>query len=144
MPNISDRIGSENVIKVLSQTTSVSGKLIYITKYLSNIVIEQGFSFKTFFHLINPKTDSELDLTGSSVESKIRKNYGNSTYVSFASSIILPATSGIISLALTANQTTTLTPGRYVYDVKISYDNSGENVFKVVEGSALVRSGVSI
>ena len=31
MPNISDRIGSENVIKVLSQTTSVSGKLIYLT-----------------------------------------------------------------------------------------------------------------
>ena len=112
--------------------------------YVSNIVIEQGFSFKTFFELVNPKTDSELDLTGSSVESKIRKNYGNSTYVSFASSIIIPATSGIISLSLTSNQTTALTPGRYVYDVKISYDNSGENVFKVVEGSALVRSGVSI
>ena len=47
---------------------------------------------------------------------------------------------GIISISLTANQSVSLKPGRYVYDVKIL--NAGRE-YKAVEGTALIRGGVT-
>ena len=41
---------------------------------------------------------------------------------------------------MTANQTVSLKPGRYVYDVKII--NAGRE-YKAVEGTALLRGGVT-
>jgi len=107
--------------------------------YVSNIIIEQGYSFDTYFQLEDTRTNDPLILTGSIAESKIRKNYESLNYVSFASTIVDPNL-GIISISLTENQTTSLKPGRYVYDVKIL---SGEKKYKAVEGSALVRAGVT-
>ena len=107
--------------------------------YVSNIVIEQGYSFDTSFQLEDTRTNSPLLLTSSSIESKLRKHSGSSNFVSFASTITDPEL-GIISISLTANQTVSLKPGRYVYDVKIF--NQGKE-YKAVEGSALVRAGVT-
>ena len=70
----------------------------------------------------------------------MRKHYGASTAVSFGSTVT-DAQLGIISITLTANQSADLKPGRYVYDLKITTASGKE--FKAVEGSALVRAGVS-
>ena len=48
---------------------------------------------------------------------------------------------GIVSITLTAAKTVLIKPGRYVYDVKIMTPTGGE--YKAVEGSALVRGGVT-
>ena len=69
----------------------------------------------------------------------MRKTYSSSSAVSFASTISSPDT-GLISISLKPDQTSALKPGRYVYDIKIF--NDGKQ-FKVVEGSALVRAGVT-
>ena len=50
------------------------------------------------------------------------------------------AETGLISITMTAAKTVTLKPGRYVYDVKIV--NAGKD-YKAVEGTALVRPGVT-
>lgn len=84
-------------------------------------------------------TKSPLVLTDASTEAKMRKYYGSSTAVSFASTVTSPDL-GIISISLTGTQSISLKPGRYVYDVKIS--NSGRE-YKAVEGTALVRGGVT-
>lgn len=107
--------------------------------YVSNIVIDQGFTFGATFQLEDTRTNSVLDLTNCQIESKIRKTYGSSNFVSFASSITKPK-SGTITIGLEPEQTLLLKPGRYVYDVKI-ISNVGE--YKAVEGSALVRAGVT-
>lgn len=107
--------------------------------YVSNIVIEQGFDFDTSFELEDTKTNAPLDLNLSSVESKLRKHYESTTSVSFASTVTNP-NGGVVSISLNANQTVNLKPGRYVYDVKVT---KGGKVFKVVEGAALVRAGVT-
>ncbi len=69
----------------------------------------------------------------------MRKSFTSSTSVSFASTIT-DDVNGIISISLTSDQTATLKPGRYVYDVKLT---SNGKEFKAVEGSALVRAGVT-
>lgn len=107
--------------------------------YVSNIVIEQGFSFDTSFQLEDTRTNAPLDLREASTQSIIRKTYESLSYVSFASTISSPEL-GIISISLTANQTLALKPGRYVYDVKIF---SAGKEYKAIEGSALVRAGVT-
>lgn len=107
--------------------------------YVSNIVIEQGYSFDTSFQLEDTRTNAPLILTNATTEAKIKKTYSSSSSVSFASTITSPE-QGTISISLTAAQTVLLKPGRYVYDVKIF--NQGRE-FKAVEGSALVRAGVT-
>lgn len=107
--------------------------------YVSNIVIEQGFSFDTSFQLEDTRTNSFLNLNTASTEAQLRKHSGSSTYVSFASTVTDPDL-GIISISLTTNQTVSLKPGRYFYDVKLL--NYGKE-FKAIEGAALVRAGVT-
>tara|TARA_B100000073_G_scaffold332371_1_gene322763 strand:- start:348 stop:683 length:336 start_codon:yes stop_codon:yes gene_type:complete len=107
--------------------------------FVSNITIEQGFDFDTSFQLEDTRTNSPLILTGYETSGMLRKSYTSSTAVSFASTIT-DDINGILSISLTAAQTTALKAGRYVYDVKIT--TSGKD-FKAVEGSALVRAGVT-
>ena len=47
---------------------------------------------------------------------------------------------GIISISLTSSQTSNLTPGRHVFDVKLIVQGKS---YKAVEGAALVRAGVT-
>ena len=108
--------------------------------YVSNITIEQGFDFDTSFQLEDTRSNSFLDLSGSSSVARLKKTYTSLSSVSFASTVSDPI-DGIISISLNANQTTQLKPGRYVYDVKII--TQGGKEFKAVEGSALVRPGVT-
>ncbi len=112
--------------------------------YVSNIVIEQGFDFSTTFELADSLTDGPLSLVGYGVTAQIRKNYTSSTAVSFASTITNAAT-GQIRISLTDTQTASLKSGRHVYDVAIQYGgfSSSEPKVKVVEGTALVRPGVT-
>ena len=86
--------------------------------YVSNIVIEQGYDFDTSFQLEDTRTNSPLILTDATSTAQMRKHYGSSTSVSLGSTVTSPDL-GIISISLTANQTVSLKPGRYVYDVKI-------------------------
>jgi hypothetical protein len=112
--------------------------------YVSNIVIEQGFTFNNTFEFESINTNAELDLVGYGVTAQLRKNYSSSNAVSFACTIVGGST-GKIKISLTDEQTAQLKPGRYVYDVAIQDGGfSSENdKQKVVEGMALVRAGVT-
>lgn len=107
--------------------------------YVSNIVIEQGYSFDTSFQLEDTRTNEPLILTNSTTEARLKKTYTSSSSVSFASTVTNPK-QGIISISLSASQTVLLKPGRYVYDVKIFNE---DREYKAVEGAALVRPGVT-
>jgi len=108
--------------------------------YVSNVVIEQGFDFDTSFQLEDTRTNSFLDLTGYTPVSKLRKHYGASTSVSFASTIT-NAELGIVQISLGSSETAELKPGRYVYDVQLTRPNGSKSI--AVEGNILVRAGIS-
>lgn len=108
--------------------------------YVSNLVVNTGATFTQTFSLENSDSNSTLNLSGYSVSAQMRKHAGSSSYTTFDSSILNP-TAGTIKVGLGTTATASLKPGRYVYDVIIS-DDSG-TITRVVEGSVLVREGVT-
>lgn len=107
--------------------------------YVSNIVVEQGYDFDTSFQLQDTRTNSPIILSSITSEAMLRKHYGATSAVSFATTVT-DAEEGILSISLNASQTRDLKPGRYVFDVKLTNDG---NYFKAVEGVVLVRAGVT-
>ena len=107
--------------------------------YVSNLVINTGEDFTQQFTL-QSADNSSLDLTNYTVSSQLRKTYTSSSAVSFASTIT-NAQLGQVQISLGSATTLDIKSGRYVFDVKIT--SSGGSISKVVEGSALVRPGVT-
>lgn len=108
--------------------------------YVSNIVINQGTDFSQVFNLSNASND-KFDLTNFALAAQIRKHSGSSVSVDLNPTLVLPLTEGTVRITLTDVQTSALKPGRYVYDILIT-DPSGIKT-RVVEGSAIVREGVT-
>tara|TARA_B100000902_G_scaffold367030_2_gene389291 strand:- start:41 stop:403 length:363 start_codon:yes stop_codon:yes gene_type:complete len=112
--------------------------------YVANLVINQGSDFYQTFNLANTQGDSAFDLTGYSIAAKIKKHPAATDYYSTSfTATIENATNGLISLALTDTQTRALKAGRQVYDVVIAKTSSPYERTRVIEGSALVREGVT-
>jgi hypothetical protein len=104
----------------------------------ANLVIDQGSTFSTDLTLIDENGDSLL-LTGYVANSQIRKWYSSSNAsATFSTSINTGI--GIITLSLTANQTSNLVAGRYVYDVELT---EGGTVSRIVEGIVTVTPQVT-
>ncbi len=104
----------------------------------SNLVIDQGSTFSAELNLTDENGDP-LVLDGYTANSQIRKWYTSSTVAAtFATSINVA--SAVITLGLTANQTSNLVAGRYVYDVEL---NDGSEVSRIVEGIVTVTPQVT-
>ncbi len=108
--------------------------------YVSNLTVNTGTTFSQIFTLESADTNSATDLTGYSASAQMRKHPGSSSATDFSTTITDP-TGGKIRVGLTTSQTSSLKPGRFMYDVLIT-DAAGE-VTRVLEGSVLVREGVT-
>ncbi len=108
--------------------------------YVSNLVINTGTSFSQTFNLEATETNSPYNLSGMTPTAQIRKHASSSSKTDFVATVVSPATAGMISLSLTHEQTSALKAGRYVYDIVLT---SGDSKTTVVEGSVLVREGVT-
>lgn len=104
----------------------------------ANITIDQGTTFSTTLNLTDENGDV-LNLSGYIANSQIRKWYTSSNSVSFTTTVNTDL--GTIELSLTANQTSSLTAGRYVYDVEIT--DSSNTISRIVEGIVTVTPEVT-
>lgn len=102
-----------------------------------NLVIDQGTSFSTSF-TVNDDSGDPVDFTGYTANSQMRKHYTSSNSTSFT---VTANSSGIVTLSLTANVTSNLTAGRYVYDVEVVSNTSVTS--RIVEGIATVTPQVT-
>lgn len=112
-----------------------------------DFTIDQGSDVALQLELVN-HDGSTKDLTGYTVEAKMKKNFNSDSEdtIIFTSIVADPATDGIITLALTNLQTDELsTRGRYVYDVEISYLDEEENpiVERILEGKIKINPSVT-
>jgi len=108
--------------------------------YVSNLSIQQGVNFSQSFTLADTATDSALNLTGYAHSAQLRKHFAATTSTPFATSLGGDATDGIITVSMGSTLTSTLKPGRYVYDLVIE---TGGTKTRAVEGTVLVRGGVT-
>jgi hypothetical protein len=104
----------------------------------ANIVVDQGTTFSTNISLTDENGDA-LDLTGYTARSQMRKHYTSSNSQSFT--VSLNSSEGTVILTLTANQTSSLVPGRYVYDVEVV--SAANVVSRIVEGIVTVTPEVT-
>ena len=104
----------------------------------ANIIMDQGTTFSTTISLTDDD-DVPIDLTGYTGRSKLKKHYTSSN--SHAFTISLGGTSGVVVLSLSANQTSNVVPGRYVYDVELI--DSSNVVSRIVEGIITVTPEVT-
>ena len=104
------------------------------------ITIEQGANLTSTITVSDTQGDT-VNLSTYSASAQLRKSYYSSS-ANTLSAIITGNANGQITLSMTASNTANLTPGRYVYDLRItnSIDNS---VTRVVEGTAVVLPSVT-
>jgi hypothetical protein len=109
--------------------------------YVNNLVINAGSNFSQTFTLEQFESNSTLNLTDYEIKSQMRKWSGSSYAITFATTIEFPPSSGKITLSLTSEETKTIKPGRYVYDILITDPYLVKT--RVIEGMVLVREGVT-
>ena len=104
-----------------------------------NIIIEQDADYSPQF---TAKTAAAvvIDLTNSSLDGMVRKSFASTAYTSFAP-VIVSATAGTFTLALTDVQTSALERGRHVYDVRVT--DSASTITRIQSGVATVSPSVT-
>ena len=105
----------------------------------TEIVVEQGATFETKLN-VEDSYGTAINLYAYSASSQMRKSYYSATSYSFNSDVTGTA-NGEITLGMTAANTAILSPGRYVYDVKIT--SPANTVTRVVEGIVTVLPSVT-
>tara|TARA_Y100001972_G_scaffold117875_1_gene157358 strand:+ start:397 stop:738 length:342 start_codon:yes stop_codon:yes gene_type:complete len=110
---------------------------------IANLTIDQGATFSSDV-TVKDANGNAFDLTGYTASAKMAKGFQSTkTRTSITCTIQAPATNGLVTLSLTADQTTALDDGRYVYDLEI-LQTSSSTVTRVIEGIITVRPQVSI
>lgn len=104
----------------------------------TNLFIDQGSDFTAEIDLMQDNGDP-LNLAGATVASQMRRSYYSTTSYSFNSSV-LDSANGTIKLQMTANISSNIRPGRYVYDVEVQQDQGRT---RVLEGIVTVYPEVT-
>jgi hypothetical protein len=80
-----------------------------------NLSIEQGTDFSLSLTL--KSNGAPIDLTNYNFTAKMKKHYSASNYYPFLITKELPYSSGKVTIGMASSITSTISPGRYVYDV---------------------------
>ena len=110
--------------------------------YGANLAIYGGTDFSTTF-TVRSTNNTYFNLTGYSGASALSKSVavGATLGATVAFTVgITSAAGGKINLSLTDTQTTSLTEGRYVYDVLVTV---GSTTYPLVRGNAQVYNTIS-
>lgn len=115
--------------------------------HYEDLTIDKGTDVAIELHLVNPD-NSKKNLSGYSISAAMAQSYDaiDSDKIYFTSSILSPASDGIVNLSLTNTVTDTLnSKKRYVYDVQISYVDSSSNTIieRVLEGLITISPSVA-
>jgi hypothetical protein len=103
-----------------------------------NILIDQGTDFTTSVNLTD-NIGSQLDLTGMTAASQIRKTHSSSNSTSFTTA--LANNTGTLTLSLNNAVTSSMSAGRYVYDVELTDSTSIKS--RILEGIVTVTPEVT-
>jgi len=100
---------------------------------IQNLYIDQGTTFSLAI-TVSDQYGEGMDLTNYTVTSQMRKSYQS---VTTAKTTPLD---GILTISLTANQTSAISSGRYVYDIEIT---SNVETVRVLEGIVVINPEVT-
>jgi len=109
----------------------------------ANLIIDQGATFSSDV-TVKDTNGNAFNLTGYTASAKMALGYASTrTRTIITTAVANDATTGVITLSLTADQTNNLdAPARYVYDVEI-LKTSDSTVTRVIEGIITVNPSVT-
>lgn len=96
----------------------------------TNLLIDQGSDFNTTIAVADA-SGGRYNLTDYTPRGQMRKSYNSSTAYAF-NVAVSNAINGEIELSISANSTSSMSAGRYVYDIEI--ENTGGSITRVLEG----------
>lgn len=102
-----------------------------------NIVIDQGTTFNTTYSFTGDN-DEPIDFTTFSANSQMRKSYSSNTAYTFTVGL---ANNGVITLSMNSATTSTITAGRYMYDLEVQDVNGVRS--RLVEGMVTVTPEIT-
>ena len=105
---------------------------------IQNIYIDQGTTFSLSIG-VNDQNGDPKDLTDYTAAAQMRRSYYTNTSIDFTAEVSLPL-DGEVTISLTAEQTTAIKAGRYVYDIEIE---SEEETVRVLEGIVVINPEVT-
>jgi len=108
--------------------------------YTVNLTIYTGIDFSQNFTFEGLDSNSALNLNNYQICAKMRKAEQSTTYTSFTTEIT-DFTNARVRLSMTNAVTSTLKPGKYLYDILLQ-DPSG-NIERVVEGLVDVKRTIT-
>ena len=103
-----------------------------------NIILDQGTDFSTTINL-SDSSGTNLNLTGYSANSHMRKTFSSSNSTAFTTS--LSVANSTLTLSMNNETTAALSPGRYVYDVELK--SSSNSISRILEGLVTVTPEVT-
>ena len=109
----------------------------------SDLYIDQGSDFSVIVSLRN-QDGTPINLGGFTVKSQFRKSYQSSIATNFAVSII-DALLGKIRIRLSADASSAIKAGRYLYDVEITTINTFNEIERkrVLEGLVIISPEIT-
>ena len=108
-----------------------------MTAYLD---VDQGSDFTAVIDLENDD-GTPMNLSNVSIYSQFRKSYNSSTAYSFTGEI-MDAVNGKFSLKLSGITSSTIKPGRYLYDVEV-LNTLSNSKNRVVEGIVTINAEIT-
>lgn len=105
-----------------------------------DLQIKQGSTFGPHQGVISNPDDTPVDLTGCELRAQLRRNPGDSSVVTFDVEITDPA-EGEFTFELTKEQTATLSPPKYQWDMEL--EDAAGRVTPICFGDVLVALEVT-
>lgn len=105
---------------------------------VQNLYIDQGTTFSLSI-TVNDQNGDPKDLSDYTAAAQMRKSYYTNTAIDFTADVTLPE-DGEVTIGLTADETTAIKAGRYVYDIEISSDLE---TVRVLEGIVVINPEVT-
>jgi len=109
---------------------------------IANLTLDQGATFNSDV-TVKDANGNAFNLTGYTASAKMAKGYASTrTRTTITATVSGDPTTGIVTLSLTADETSNLDAERYVYDLEI-LQTSTSTVTRVIEGIITVRPSVT-
>ena len=110
---------------------------------IANLTLDQGATFNSDV-TVKDANGNAFNLTGYTASAKMAKGYSSTrTRTTITCTVAGDATTGVVTMSLTADQTAALEEGRYLYDLEI-LQTSSSTITRVIEGIITVRPQVSV
>tara|TARA_S200002703_G_scaffold78994_2_gene68009 strand:- start:1021 stop:1380 length:360 start_codon:yes stop_codon:yes gene_type:complete len=109
----------------------------------TNLYVNQGTDFSSEITLVNDDGTAK-DLTSYTARSYFAKSPTSDTRHEITAEVASPATSGVVTLRLSASDTISIKGGSYLYDVEIIYSSGGVTTTeRVLEGILELAPSIS-